>query len=702
MHRLRALLAASFLLCFVTTIATAQDQALQLGTPVERRIAAHETHNYVVTLTENQFAQLVVEQRGIDVVIHVTSPEGKNLGDFDSPNGDSGSENVSFVGITPGSYRISVAPLDQGEPVTGKYEIKLVEVREATEQEITRGKNLEIVKAKGLALLNEVEELIPEIHSPQTRIKAQLQAAQMLWDIDEKRSARYFSDAMNGAKEFIANLANVDPATLGSQDYSRDVSAVTQIRYEIISTLSGRDPEAALNFLHATKLPPLPYANPNERIDQDRSLELTIANQIITKDPKRTLDMARQLLKKGYPTNLVFTVRNLEQAHPDLAADLANEIATKLIGEKLLQARDAANLTVNLLSLCNLRQTKSRQGFGESVPGEPVMSEATCRELTQKAYQEAMAFKSPSLNSYSPERDAAAMLLMTLHSFGQNLDKLVDNGSTAVQKKVADLNGPTTPYQAAMQQLQTKFDSGQQDGLFESIQKMPDEMREQAYIQFANMLAGKGDIARAKQIVTDNVANPYQKGQMLANFQQQEMQQVLQRGKFDEVLKGVASLRTPRERANVLSQVARQIGPGQKRAVALNFLEQARSLLAPGMQAQDQDQMNALLELSRAFSRYDAKRAFEIVDPLIDQLNELCAAARTLEGFGPEYYNDEELDLQNGSNVANAAIQISNALGTLATTNFDRAKQTTDRLRLPEVRLHAYLEIAQQTIQATR
>src|SRR5689334_9698873 len=108
MHRLRALLAASFLLCFVTTIATAQDQALQLGTPVERQIAARETHNYVVTLAENQFAQLVLEQRGIDVVIHVASPEAKNLGDFDSPNGDSGSEDVSFVAITPGIYRISV------------------------------------------------------------------------------------------------------------------------------------------------------------------------------------------------------------------------------------------------------------------------------------------------------------------------------------------------------------------------------------------------------------------------------------------------------------------------------------------------------------------------------------------------------------------------------------------------------------------
>jgi hypothetical protein len=37
-------------------------------------------------------------------------------------------------------------------------------------------------------------------------------------------------------------------------------------------------------------------------------------------------------------------------------------------------------------------------------------------------------------------------------------------------------------------------------------------------------------------------------------------------------------------------------------------------------------------------------------------------------------------------------------LGTLAATNFERAKADADRLRLPEVRLKAYLDIAQQSI----
>jgi hypothetical protein len=108
--------------------------------------------------------------------------------------------------------------------------------------------------------------------------------------------------------------------------------------------------------------------------------------------------------------------------------------------------------------------------------------------------------------------------------------------------------------------------------------------------------------------------------------------------------------------------------------------------------------MNALFEIARAFARYDSKRSFEIVDPLIDQINDICTAARTMEGFGAENFSDEELNLQNGGNVAQEVLRLSQVLGALAVTNFERAKAGADRLRLPEVRLKAYLEIAQQSI----
>ena len=112
--------------------------------------------------------------------------------------------------------------------------------------------------------------------------------------------------------------------------------------------------------------------------------------------------------------------------------------------------------------------------------------------------------------------------------------------------------------------------------------------------------------------------------------------------------------------------------------------------------------MNALLVLSREFCRYDQKRAFNIVEPLVDQFNAMSAAARSLDGFGQQYFQDGELVLQNGNNVANVANQLSNTLAGLALIDFDHAKATTDRLQLTEVRIYVYLEIAQQTIQQNK
>lgn len=692
------LLAASFVIFLLTTVSSAQEQALQIGTAVERQLAPGQTSTFTISLQENQFVQLVVDQRGIDVVVKVASPDGKSLGDFDSPNGNSGPENVSFLATAAGVYRIIVAPLNQqGLPAAeGKFEIKIVEVRQATEQELKSSKNLEVVKAKGIALLGDVEGLIDELHSPATRIRAQLQTAQMLWTVDEKRARKYLNDAMAGVKDY---LASIDTA---ASDYPATYSVVAQLRWEIIRVLADRDPELALSFLYSSKVPFNPYGAQRDSADQERAMELSIAGRIGEKDPKRTFEIARHSLKSGYSMDLGTTLAILKQKSPELAAQLAEEAANKLLNENLLKNVHVAALTMTLVTACNAQPVKIQQTSGLTAVAQPMLPEQTCRDLLQKAYQATMSFHAPPGNFYSPEREAASNLLGSLHALGPDLDTKIDGGAAAVDKKVAELNVTGNPYQQVYDQIQKKLEAGAVDGAIESIAKAPDEMQDQLYQQVVNTLASKGEATRARQIINDYIKNPYQRRQALVNMDQQELYRVNSAGKIDEALRLIATMKTPRERASMLVQVLQQIGQGQKRENALISLEQARSLLAPGVQAQDHEQLFALILLARAFSRYDSKRAFDIIEPLVEQVNELCAAAHTLDGFGGQYYQGDELDLQNGNNVANAATQVSFTLGSLAISNFERAKVTADRFRLPELRLRAYLDIAQQTIAAEK
>jgi hypothetical protein len=723
--QLRALLAASLNLCLLTTLAFAQrrqpvvvvhdrrivdrgenvslDQlpetntqgsTLQVGTPVERQIGPGQVHVYNIAVEENMFVQLVVVQSGVDVTIQVGSPTGKSLGDFDSPNGANGPEPVSFVAITAGTYRVVVAPLNRQDQTTGKYEIKIVELRQATDQEIKTSKNVEVVKAKGLALLTEVDGLIAEQRLVQSRARAQLQAARLLWDVDEKRSSKYLADAVNSVKEIFAAI---DPA---SYEYMQAHGQISTLRNEIAQLLASRDPEAALDFIHTTKPPGNPWGgDPRDLLITESSLELSISNQLLASDPKRMAQIARQNLKKGYSTNLIETLAKLRSKQPELAAELANEIGAKLVNENLLKKQDAAMLAANLFRNCRATQRDvQKAGLGES-PIDSLISPEMCRDLLQKSIQDALSFKQPAANTYTPERDAAWNLLTALQSLGQELETVVTGSTASVEKKLTELNTPSDPNQVAFQQVQNKINEAPIDTALESVEKVPTELRDQLYTQIANNAASRGEGARARQLINEKFPNNFQRRQALSNIDMQEMYFFMSHGKIDDALRTIAAARTPRERANLLSQIVRQIGQGQKRATAITQLDQARSLLSPAVQAQDQEQLRALLELARMYARYDSKRAFDIVEPLIDQLNELCGAARTLEGFGPQYYHDDELDLEGSNTVAYAATQLTGAIGNLAIVNFERAKSAADRLRLPEVRLRAYLDIAQATTQ---
>lgn len=674
-----------FLFCVFLTANAQAPTTLQLGTPIERTLKPGQTQEFMLNLKENTFVQLVVEQRGVDAIVRVSGPNGKFLGDFDSPNGNDGPEYVSFVAAAAGAYVISVTPLNPADPSTGQIEIKLTEMREANEQEIKASKNQELVKAKGIALLNEIDGLIVQIKSPLTRIKAQLQAAQLLWSSDEKRASKYFADATNGLKEYLTSL---DPA---SDKYPQQYQAITEMRLQIIQILTERDPDAALSFIYSSKPPPNPFEDRRFNAQHEGVLELSIANRIASTDPNRALQIARQTLKSHYSVNLISTVGLLKQKNPELAAQFASEIASKLINDNLLTKLEASSVILNLL---RFNQNSGQKSLEPNT--QRLLTDGQYRELLQKAVNEALSFSLPSMKTYSPERDAALTLLYGLQQFGPELNSVPGGGMAAVQKKILELN----PQGSNGLQYQNVIGNNPYEAALEGIEKVPADQREQLYVQLAHREATNGDPARARQMVNDRITNAHQRRQALTNIDQQEMYRSISKGKAEDALRIIASVKNPRERGRQIAQIAEQIGAGQKRANAINLLEQAKSLLGPSTPAQDQDQMNALLEIARVLGKYDAKRSFEILDPMIDQVNDLCAAARTMEGFGPEFYEDDELSMQNGNTVGQVVIRMSNTIGSLALVNFERAKATSDRLALAEVRLRVYFEIAQRSIQS--
>jgi CHAT domain-containing protein/tetratricopeptide (TPR) repeat protein len=107
---------------------------LELGQTTKRKLAGARSHTYRITLAAHQFMNVIVDQDGIDVAVHVIEPGGKQIFTFNSESDLRGRECVPLVAEAAGDYRLIVRPI-QKTAAAGGYQILIEEMRAATEND---------------------------------------------------------------------------------------------------------------------------------------------------------------------------------------------------------------------------------------------------------------------------------------------------------------------------------------------------------------------------------------------------------------------------------------------------------------------------------------------------------------------------------------------------------------------------------------
>lgn len=160
-------LSLTVLACLPLAIVTAQTPeqkvtSLEPDKPaIERELAGSQNHSYQITLIAGQYLHVVVRQRGIDVAITLTGPDGKTLLEVDSPIGDKGPESLRWIAESSGLYGLAVSAPDKNAAV-GRYDMHIVELRTATDQDrelIESGKLFK--ESESLVSRNRFVEAIP-------------------------------------------------------------------------------------------------------------------------------------------------------------------------------------------------------------------------------------------------------------------------------------------------------------------------------------------------------------------------------------------------------------------------------------------------------------------------------------------------------------------------------------------------------------
>lgn len=116
----------------------AEAATLEAGRPIERVMKGGETHTYLIRVEAGQFVHLLVEQKGIDVVVALLGADERPLVEVDNNlTGTRGPEEVSLVAETGETFRVKVRSLEKNASA-GNYEVRLAELRAASEADRTR------------------------------------------------------------------------------------------------------------------------------------------------------------------------------------------------------------------------------------------------------------------------------------------------------------------------------------------------------------------------------------------------------------------------------------------------------------------------------------------------------------------------------------------------------------------------------------
>jgi tetratricopeptide (TPR) repeat protein len=286
---------------------------------------------------------------------------------------------------------------------------------------------------------------------------------------------------------------------------------------------------------------------------------------------------------------------------------------------------------------------------------------------------------------------------MIIRPLLRDLEKRVPARAAQLRLKLAEMDKALDPRAKAWAQYDS-ITSKTPEGILEEAAKAPAEMRGQLYIAAASKLFKAGEVEKARAIANENL-HGQERDQLLAFLDNAEVARAVEKGNTDDARAVVSRIKSKERRASALAELALAYAAKGDKKTAGGLLEEARSLL--DRQPDNEREVEALLEVARGYALVEPSKTFEMIDPLIDQANDMMSAAALLEKFGAGggMFRKGEMILGPGmGELGGMYARYVKALSELARVDFDRTRATADRFNRDEARLMARLIIARSIL----
>ncbi len=550
-----------------------------------------------------------------------------------------------------------------GRPATGQAGAGGQEQREAQ-------KTLE---QKAFALLEEIIAQAPTLKLVENRVMIQATAAGLIWKQDEKQARVIFKNATAGIAEIVSPMDQSNP------QYDSMVQTLSELRINLLDIITKFDPQLALDLLHSTRQPaPTRRHSSYSPPDIELQLEGRLAGLIAARDPQRALQIARASLTKGLSHELINTLSQLRSSDKEAAATLSQEIIARL------KAENRMNPDVGGIAFSLAHMFRSQEG-----------DERSFREVLNLLIESAL---NAPLNSKVNQAEVylAHNLLTQLQPLMPEIEKYVPSRVTALRQKFAELNQVNDPDIRIVNDISKLMQEGTLDLGLEYVAKMPPESIGLGYQQVIRKAAGMGEYERARLIANSGVLEPIDRKAMLEEIDRQALWQTARQGKLAEARQMLTKLHSVEERASTLIQLARMTSEKNDPETARQFLAEAFDTVAG--KATNYLHLQTQLNVAQAYVPFDSDRSFELTTQIINQVNELMAAATALDGFENNYLKNGEWMPSGGSALNDMVVTCNQHIAALARVDFERARSLADRWQRSEVQIKAWLMIVETVL----
>jgi hypothetical protein len=540
-------------------------------------------------------------------------------------------------------------------------------------------------------LLNEVIVEVRQLRASENRIHFQAALADLLWDRDKAGARTLFVQVRDDLTSLIGGLNSDDP------QYGNRSSSYHQMRREVLSMISAHDADLALDFLRATRQPSNGqlgsfFLQP----DNELELEASVANQIAQRDPQRALEIAEASLANGHSFPSVGLLWQLRQKNSEGAARLVNDIIKKLQSDPSASDTMGLSAAFSLLQMDLQVRRDSGGTAGLSNPSNPVLDARTLQWLVEWM---GSALTTSDSSSDHESHWGRQNMLSSLQGVLPDLEKAAPSAASTLRTRIAESGFVLDNQAKRWQEFNSLMAKGTMEDMLQAAAKAPPEMQSNYFQQASWKALTQDDYAVARQIIREHISDPSQRASMLSSLEDQIISRMMSAGRLEQVRLLIYDLRSETERAKALAQLALHASGQQNPKLALQLIGEARGLLKGRIE--NMTQMNTQLDIARSLVNLMANQAADLLDPLAERLNVLMTAAAELDPFERESnpgFRDGEMVYQGGEFLMGVVQNFSGILGSLAQSNFDRAKSIADRLQHPEARIEAHLEIIRGTL----